>query len=89
MKTPGINTDCAILQRKKMNKTMTALYLTWLLCTQGYFQKEKAMALNEISQRTFCRAIAEIKTFLIEYNIPKELVYENKTKRYLLKDISC
>lgn len=89
MKSPGIKTDCAILQRKKMNKTMTALYLTWLLCTQGYFQKEKAMSLNEISQRTFCRAIAEIKTFLIEYNIPKELVYEKKTARYLLRDISC
>lgn len=72
-----------------MNKTMTALYLTWLLCTQGYFQKEKAMSLNEISQRTFCRAIAEIKTFLIEYNIPKELVYEKKIARYLLRDISC
>lgn len=87
MKSPGIKTDCAILQRKKMNKTMTALYLTWLLCTQGFFQKGKVMACNEISQRTFCRAIAEIKMFLIEYGIPKELVYEKKNSRYLLRDI--
>lgn len=59
----------------------------WLLCTQGYFQKRKVMACNEISQRTFSRAIAEIKMLLIEFGIPKELVYDKRNSRYLLRDI--
>ena len=74
-----LNTDCANLQMKKMNKTTAALHLLWLLCTEGYFKKEKALAFYEISQRTFSRAVSEIRSYLIEYNISKELIYDKKT----------
>jgi len=75
-------------KKMKTNKTQAVLYLYQTLQNDGHIKKTDYMAEMEVSDLTFKRYVSELRSYLMNFSHPEELVYEKKEDYYVLRPIS-
>ena len=68
----------------KVGKSQALLYIFDALLKKGHITKEDALSDLEISELNFWRYIQEIKAYLYNFDSVHELIYDRKSKRYML-----
>jgi len=72
----------------KTNKTQAVLFLYQTLQEKGQIKKTDYMAEMEVKDLTFKRYVSELRSYLINFSAPVELVYEKKEDCYVLRSIT-
>lgn len=87
-------TNCNPLERmakpyeKIMSKSEVVLIIFYRLYTQKTIRKSDILCDCGINSLTFARYLADIRCFLIEANLPFELLYDKKNDCYSLSRIT-
>lgn len=87
-------TNCNPLERmakpyeKIMSKSEVVLIIFYRLYTQKTIRKSDILCDCGINSLTFARYLADIRCFLIEANLPFELLYDKKNDCYSLSHIT-
>lgn len=86
-------TNCNPLERmakpyeKIMSKSEVVLIIFYRLYTQKTIRKSDILCDCGINSLTFARYLADIRCFLVEANLPFELLYDKKNDCYSLSRI--
>lgn len=87
-------TNCNPLERmakpyeKIMSKSEVVLIIFYRLYTQKTIRKSDILCDCGINSLTFARYLADIRCFLVEANLPFELLYDKKNDCYSLSRIT-
>lgn len=87
-------TNCNPLERmakpyeKIMSKSEVVLIIFYRLYTQKTIRKSDILCDCGINSLTFARYLADIRCFLVEANLPFELLYDKKNDCYSLSHIT-
>lgn len=87
-------TNCNPLERmakpyeKIMSKSEVVLIIFYRLYTQKTIRKSDILCGCGINSLTFARYLADIRCFLVEANLPFELLYDKKNDCYSLSHIT-
>lgn len=71
----------------EVNKTQALLYIFETLLNKRKITKNDVLNQITISDLTFRRYIQELRTYLLNFNEPYEIVYNRKNDEYYLEDI--
>jgi hypothetical protein len=71
----------------KTTKSQAVLYLYACLLEKGSVEKSEIMDALELSDLTFKRYVSELRSYLMNFSRPEELVYLKKENRYVLRPI--
>jgi hypothetical protein len=72
----------------KTSKTQAVLFIYENLKEKGQISKADVLSELEISDLTFKRYVSELRSYLMNFNCPAELLYLKKEDRYRLCSFS-
>ena len=71
----------------KTTKSQAVLYFYSTLLENGKIEKAEMMSALEINDLTFKRYISELRSYLMNFSRPEELLYVKKENHYVLVPI--
>ncbi len=71
----------------KVNKAQAIMYIFHMLLVNGKVNKDEIQSVISISDITFRRYIQEIRAYLVNFNLSKEIVYKKDVDYYVIKSM--